>query len=104
MLFRSTFRELMELLLAETGRKRRLVPIPFDLAYLQARFLELLPNPMLTRDQVELLKSDNVVAEGAAGLPELGMEPTAVEAVIPAYLDRFRRGGWYIAHGMEQSR
>ena len=99
-----TFRELMELLLTEIGRKRRLVPISFEFASFEARFLELLPNPMLTRDQVELLKRDNVVGEGMQGLPELGIEPTAVEAVIPQYLDRFRRGGWYIAHGMEQPR
>jgi uncharacterized protein YbjT (DUF2867 family) len=99
-----TFRELMELLLAEIGRKRRLVPVSFKLASLQARFFELLPNPMLTRDQVELLKRDNVVGDGTPGLPELGIEPTAVETIIPTYLDRFRRGGWYIAHGMEQPR
>jgi NADH dehydrogenase len=95
-----TFKELMELVLAETHRKRGLMPMSWGLARFEARFLELLPDPPLTRDQVELLKRDNVVAEGAAGFAELGIEPTAVEAIIPTYLDRYRKGGWFGAHGM----
>ena len=94
-----TFKELMELILAETNRKRTLMPVSWGLASFEARFLELLPTPPLTRDQVELLKSDNVVAEGAAGFAELGIEPTAVEAIVPTYLDRYRKGGWFAAHG-----
>jgi uncharacterized protein YbjT (DUF2867 family) len=90
-----TLRALTELLLEEIRRKRLLVDLPFGLAALQARFLALLPNPPLTPDQVELLKSDNVVAAGALGLEALGIAPTAVEAILPTYLDRFRRGGWY---------
>lgn len=88
-----TFRELMELMLRETGRHRLLAPLPFGLARFQARFLELLPKPPLTRDQVELLKQDNVVSEGALGFPDLGIEPTALEVVLPTYMDRFRSGG-----------
>ena len=42
-----------------------------------------------------MLKRDNVVANGALDLRTLGIEPTAVEAILPTYLDRFRRGGWY---------
>jgi len=49
----------------------------------------------LTPDQVELLKSDNIVSGGALSLQTLGITPTPVEAVLPTYLDRFRRGGWY---------
>ncbi len=90
-----TLRALTELLLAEIRRKRLLLDLPFALASLQARFLSLLPNPPLTPDQVELLKGDNVVASGALGLETLGITPTAVEAILPTYLDRFRRGGWY---------
>ncbi|MBV9828437.1 MAG: complex I NDUFA9 subunit family protein [Alphaproteobacteria bacterium] len=90
-----SMREIMELLLAELHRKRLLIDLPFGLASLQARFLSLLPNAPLTPDQVELLKSDNIVGQGALGLAELGIRPTAVEAVLPTYLDRFRRGGWY---------
>ncbi len=90
-----TFRALMELLLAEIRRKRLLVNVPFPVAAIQARLLSLLPNPPLTPDQVEMLKSDNIVATGAMGLSALGIVPEAVEAILPTYLDRFRRGGWY---------
>jgi len=88
-----TFRELMELLLDTIGRKRALVNVPFGLARLKATFLELLPQPLLTRDQVTLLRSDNVVAADALTLKDLGIEPTAPEAIIPGYLDRYRPGG-----------
>jgi uncharacterized protein YbjT (DUF2867 family) len=90
-----TFRALMELLLAEIRRKRLLIEIPFGLASLQARLMAILPNPPLTPDQVELLKRDNVVSSGALTLATLGITPTAVEAILPTYLDRFRKGGWY---------
>ena len=88
-----SFKELMELLLAEVGRRRLLVPVPFTLAEFEATFLELLPVPPLTRDQVTMLKHDNVVSEGAAGLADLGIEPTAIEVVLPTYLGRYRKGG-----------
>ncbi|HLB79617.1 MAG TPA: complex I NDUFA9 subunit family protein, partial [Dongiaceae bacterium] len=52
-----------------------------------------LPRPPLTRDQVRLLRRDNVVAPGAATLADLGIRPTAIEVVIPAYLERYRPGG-----------
>jgi len=60
------------------------------MAALQARFLELLPVPPLTRDQVELLKTDNVVADGTRGLADLGISPTPIELVVPDYLARYR--------------
>jgi uncharacterized protein YbjT (DUF2867 family) len=88
-------RELLELLLGEIRRGRRLVDLPFGVAAALARLMSALPSPPLTPDQVELLKSDNIVAPGALGLASLGVAPTAVEAVLPTYLDRFRRGGWY---------
>jgi NADH dehydrogenase len=90
-----TFRQLMEVMLGEIGRSRRFIDLPFGLAALQARLLSLLPKPPLTPDQVELLRHDNVVAAGALDLGTLGISATAVEAVIPTYLDRFRKGGWY---------
>jgi len=90
-----TLRALFELLLAEIRRKRLLVNVPFGVAALQARLFALLPAPPLTPDQVELLKRDNVVSPGALGLEALGITPTPIEAVLPTYLDRFRRGGWY---------
>lgn len=88
-----SFRELMALVLRETGRERMLVNLPFSLASLEAAFLEWLPRPPLTRDQVMLLQRDNVVAAASPGLADLGIEPTAVELVIPTYLRRYRRGG-----------
>ncbi|MEE8445018.1 MAG: complex I NDUFA9 subunit family protein [Alphaproteobacteria bacterium] len=87
-----TFREVLELVLRHTGRSRLLVPLPFWVADLQASVLERLPKPLLTRDQVKMLKRDNVVGRKALGLAELGIAPTAVDAVIPAYLARYRRG------------
>ena len=90
-----SFRELLELLERHTLRKRALVNIPFFLASLQAKFLEILPNPPLTRDQVQLLKTDNIVSQDALTLQDLGISPTSCEAVLPTYLDRFRPGGRY---------
>jgi uncharacterized protein YbjT (DUF2867 family) len=92
-----SFKELLQLILRETGRKRILAPLPFGIATVQAAFLQILPNPILTMDQVKLLKKDNVVAPTAAGLADLGITPTSVEAVIPSYLWRFRAKGEYAA-------
>ena len=90
-----SFKELMEIVLRETGRKRMLVPFPFALASLKAIFLQFLPGPLrLTPDQVTLLKSDNVVT-GADTLASLGIVPTSVEAEVPSYLWRFRAKGQY---------
>ena len=94
-----TLRELFELLLLEIRRRRWLVNLPFELAALQAKFMSILPNPPLTPDQVELLKRDNVVSPGALALSSLGIAPTAVEAILPTYLDRYRQGGWYQGQG-----
>ncbi len=85
-----SFKEIMELLLAETGRKRFLGPVPFPIATIEAWFLEFWPKPLLTRDQVKLLTRDNVVSGSKPGFKELGIEPMAAEAVLPTYLGRFR--------------
>jgi NADH dehydrogenase len=90
-----TFRQLMEVVMRETGRRRLLVPWPTELAMFQALFLELLPVPPLTRDQVKLLQRDNVVGTEALTLADLGVTATAVDAVVPSYLARFRRHGGY---------
>jgi NADH dehydrogenase len=92
-----TFRELVQLVLAETNRHRLLVPVPWGIAMLKASVLGLLPKPLLTCDQVRLLKRDNVVAPGALTLVDLGIEPETVEAIIPSYLWRFRREGQFEA-------
>ncbi|WP_428028809.1 complex I NDUFA9 subunit family protein [Ancylobacter sp.] len=94
-----TFKQLMELLLAEIDRKRLLVPMPASLAAFNARFLELLPNPLLTRDQVRLLGYDNVVSDVAKAegrtLEGLGIAPTALGAILPGYLWRYRKAGQF---------
>jgi len=91
-----SFKELMELILVETGRNRVLAPIPFFAAGLIGKVGDLSPiNPPLTSDQVESLKSDNVADKGLPGLAEAGVVPTAVEAVVPSYLYRYRKGGQY---------
>jgi NADH dehydrogenase len=90
-----SFRELMQIILKETGRKRALLSVPFGLAAWKALFLQLMPKPILTVDQVRLLKTDNVAAPTAAGLADLGIVPTSVEAVVPSYLWRYRAKGEY---------
>ena len=90
-----SFKELLELTLSTVDRRRLLLPLPFWAASLQAAVLELLPTPPLTRDQVRLLRRDNVVTPGALGLAELGITPTAAELIIPTYLDIYRIGGRY---------
>jgi uncharacterized protein YbjT (DUF2867 family) len=94
-----TFRELMEFVLATIERRRLLLPLPFGIARLQAMVLELLPKPPLTRDQVELLRTDNVVSDAARNvgrtLADLGIVPRSVAAIVPAYLWRFRKAGQF---------
>jgi uncharacterized protein YbjT (DUF2867 family) len=88
-----SFAELMRLTLEQIRRRRLLVPIPFPIGFLQAWFLELAPRPLLTRDQLRQLRADNVVADDARTLAELGITPTPAETVLPTYLDRYRPGG-----------
>ena len=78
------------------------MPVPFPLLKLQAAFLQFLPKPPITPDQVELLKSDNVVSDGARRegrtLEGLGVRPESMEAIVPTYLWRFRKTGQFTAH------
>jgi NADH dehydrogenase len=95
-----TMREIMQIILAVTGRDRMLVSLPFGLARLQAIFLQFAPGALkLTPDQVELLRVDNVVSETtkAAGLTleGLGITPDSLEAIAPQYLWRFRAAGQF---------
>jgi NADH dehydrogenase len=103
-----SFRELLEYVCQITGRKRLLAPLPWGLANLQAGVIELadkltlglLPDELvMTRDQVTLLKSDNVVSEAAKAdgrtLEGLGITPTGFEGVVPGYMWRFRKTGQF---------
>ncbi len=96
-----TFKELMQFVLATIERKRILLPIPFFAAKLQAKFLQFMPKPLLTPDQVELLRSDNVVSDAAKAegrtLQGIGITPDSMEAIVPSYLWRFRKTGQFRA-------
>ncbi len=88
-----SFKELMELTLKASGRRRLLVPLPYWVAELEATVLQLLPTPLLTPDQVRLLRTDNVASGALPGLAALGISPTPAEAVVTGYLARFRPPG-----------
>jgi NADH dehydrogenase len=88
-----SFKQLLELMLQEIGRRRLLLPLPFWAAALEASVLELAPVPLLTRDQVRLLRHDNVVGDDSLTLADLGIRPTALELILPTYLDRYRPHG-----------
>lgn len=97
-----TFRELMELMLRETMQKRLLLPIPFFVASLigfAGQIIGRLPfiEPVLTADQVKLLKHDNVVnaKSGVGTLSDLGIDPHTVESVLPSYMVRYRKYGQF---------
>jgi NADH dehydrogenase len=99
-----TMREIMQIILDITERNRLLLPLPFGLANLQAMLLQFAPGDFkLTPDQVELLKSDNVVSDKAKfanlTLEGLGITPDSLEAVAPSYLWRFRRTGQFAHKG-----
>ena len=80
------YRDIIDLVLKETGRARILVPLPFVAWDALARLLMLLPNPPLTTDVVTLMKRDNVVGEGALTFTDLGMVPTSMEAALHGML------------------
>ena len=90
-----TYKELMKILLKEINKKRFLVPIPFPFAKFQAKILQLLPKPLLTVDQVEMLKYDNIVTNKYPTLKDLKINPKTIESVLPNYIWRFRKGGQF---------
>lgn len=85
-----TLREIMEQVSKETRRNRPVLPLRICMLKVQAFFLQFLPNPPVTPDQVVLLGKDNVLSGQYPGLKELGIRPEPVESVLPTYLDRFR--------------
>jgi uncharacterized protein YbjT (DUF2867 family) len=90
-----SFVEIMRLVMAETGRSRLILPVPFWVGSILGFFSELLPVPPITRDQIRLLKADNVLGGKLPTLRDLGIEPTAAEMIVPTYLDVYRKGGRY---------
>jgi len=95
-----SFRELMEILLRDIRRERLLAPVPFPIARLLGLGGDLvaatgLIAPPITGDQVEMLRSDNIVSPGAHTLADLGVAASALEPILPTYLYRYRKGGQY---------
>lgn len=95
-----SFKTLMELVCKETMKTPALLPVPWGIAGLLGLKFDILAAilpiaPPLTRDQVRMLKSDNVAERGAPGLKALGVQPTALEGVLPTYLWRFRKNGQF---------
>lgn len=91
-----TFRELLEKMMQETGRHRRFFNMSWKFAKMHAAMHEMLPlpRPLITRDQVDLLRTDNVIRNSQAKtFRDLSITPTALEVILPTYLDRFRAGG-----------
>ena len=81
-----SYREIVEVVLHHLGRRRLLLPLPFLAWEVQAVVLGLLPNPPLTRDQIELMRHDNVVGADADTFGDLGIEPRALVDLLPACL------------------
>ena len=90
-----SFKELMEILLTEIKKKRFLIPIPFGVAKFQSYFLQMMPNPLLTPDQVEMLKYNNVASGDCPTLKDLGISGTPIQSILPKYIYRFRSGGQF---------
>ena len=90
-----TFKQLMEILLKEIKKKRLLIPIPFNVAKFQSYFLQMMPNPLLTSDQVEMLKYNNIVSGEHPTLQDLGISGKSIESILPKYIYRFRTGGQF---------
>ena len=94
-----TFEDILKFILRETNRRNILLPLPFPVARLIGSLAQIPAviglTPALTKDQVVLLESDNVVTPGAKGLADLGVEPSGLEAIAPSYLWRYRDGGQY---------
>jgi len=95
-----SFKELMQFTLGAIDRKRFLAPVPWFAANMMGftgEILGYLPfvKPFLTRDQVKNLKVDNVVADDALGFSDLGIKLETMEAIVPSYLERYRKYGQF---------
>jgi len=81
-----TFKELIETLLVSLKKKRFIIELPDFVARVQAKIMQLLPNPLLTEDQLEILKSDNICSNQYPGFKELGISTRTVETILPNYI------------------
>ena len=86
-----TFKELLQILLKTINRKKFLIYIPKTMAVLMAKFFQVLPNPLLTEDQIQLLKNNNIVLNDNYTFKYLGINPVSLELILPDYLKRFKK-------------
>ena len=90
-----SFKELMEIMLKEIKKKRLLINIPFKFAKFQSYFLQIFPKPLITPDQVEMLKHNNIISGNYPTLNDLGVSGTPIQSILPKYIYRFREGGQF---------
>lgn len=97
-----TMKDIMDRVLEVTDRKRPLLPLAYPIAKIMGGVLGFLPNPPLTRDQVMMLETDNVVSEGALTLKDLGVEATLARVILPSYLARYKEQNKQVQHAEER--
>lgn len=85
-----SLRVVLERMLALLKQERCIVSLPFEVGMILAAFTELLPNPVLTRDQLRMLRQDTVVSAGTKGFQQLGITPRYLEEILPAYLKQYK--------------
>ena len=85
----------MEILLNEIKKRRFLISVPFSVAKFQSYFFQMMPNPLLTPDQVEMLKYNNIVSGEYPTLKDLGISGKTIQSILPKYIYRFRAGGQF---------
>jgi uncharacterized protein YbjT (DUF2867 family) len=90
-----TFRQILEFILKTTQKNRILLPLPLPIASLIARFTEIFAPQILTKDQVALLKNDNITQEKAKTLYHLNIQPKNIEDIVPKYLAKYSNNCYY---------
>ncbi len=88
-----TFKEIYEKIFKYTNRRRKLIYVPFGIAKIIAWFLSIFPKPILTPDQVESLKNDNIVTDKTLNITAYNVKPKSMDIVLPQYLNNYRAGG-----------
>jgi NADH dehydrogenase len=88
-----SFKQIYQRLFKNINRKKPLISIPWTMAKIQGAILSLAPKPLLTKDQVISLQSDNIIQNGDKTLDDLGIKPTAMETILPRYLSCYKKGG-----------
>jgi len=86
-----TFKELLQILLKTINRKKLLIYIPKIVAIIMAKFFQILPNPLLTEDQIKLLENNNIILNTDYTFKYLDINPVSLELILPDYLKRFKK-------------